>query len=505
MRSGINRRDILKLAGVLPLSLAAPRWTRSLSGAPGQQNVIVVVFDAFSAYNISLYGYQRQTTPNLARLAQRAIVYHNHFAGSNFTTSGTASLLTGTLPWTNRAIEDDGLVAQALQPHNIFNLFQGYYRTAFSHNSWVVTLLQQFGDFIEEIVPREKLYLGSYDAALHNLFSRDDDTATVGWTRYMKTEDGYSYSLFLSGLYKLLHDRQISSYNSLFPLGLPINGSKDAFVLEQAVDWLKAHLRAIPQPFFGYFHFLPPHAPYRTSLEYYRHFAHDGIQSILKPVDVFADKGAGNDFLQERTQYDEFILYADKAFGDLFASLEASGQLDHTWLIFTSDHGEMFERGFVGHGNPTLYQPVIRVPLLIFEPGRKTGMDIRVPTSAADILPTLAHLIGRPVPEWTEGVVLPPFAETGAGAQRSVYSVTARKNGPDSPIRRATTMLVRDRYKLIYSFGYKDLHIKDHVQLYDIQADPEELVDLSLSQKDVAAEMLAGLKSRIKEVNIPYQ
>src|SRR5512143_926097 len=132
MKSAINRRDFLKLAGLLPLSAAAPGFAKLIT-RPQQakaQNVIVVVFDAFSAYNISLYGYQRQTTPNLARLAQRAVVYHNHFAGSNFTTSGTASLLTGTLPWTNRAIEDDGLVAQALQPHNIFNRFQGYYRTA---------------------------------------------------------------------------------------------------------------------------------------------------------------------------------------------------------------------------------------------------------------------------------------------------------------------------------------------------------------------------------------
>ena len=100
MKSAINRRDFLKLAGLLPLSAAAPGFAKLIT-RPQQakgQNVIVVVFDAFSAYNISLYGYQRDTTPNLARLARRAIVYHNHLAGSNFTTSGTASLLTGTLP-----------------------------------------------------------------------------------------------------------------------------------------------------------------------------------------------------------------------------------------------------------------------------------------------------------------------------------------------------------------------------------------------------------------------
>ncbi len=65
--------------------------------------MVVIVFDAFSAYNISLYGYQRETTPNIARWAERAVVYHNHNAGGNFTIPGTASLLTGTYPWTHRA------------------------------------------------------------------------------------------------------------------------------------------------------------------------------------------------------------------------------------------------------------------------------------------------------------------------------------------------------------------------------------------------------------------
>ena len=497
----INRRDILKLAGMLPFSLGAPHWTRSLSaGAP--HNVMVLVFDALSAYNLSIYGYARQTTPNLARRASRAIVYHNHFAGSNFTSSGTASLLTGTLPWTNRAMDDDGTVAEALLSHNIFKVFDGYYRSAFSHNSWVVTLLRQFGSFIDEIVPREKLYLGSYDGLVHNLFSRDDDIATVGWTRYMKTEVGSSYSLFLSGLYKMLHDQEIADYQRMFPLGMPVNGSKDAFVLEQTVDWLKGHVHALPQPFLGYFHFLPPHAPYRPSAEFYGRFDRDRVKQAVKPRDVFADKSAPIDFPKDRAEYDEFILYADKAFGELFAAMEASSLLDHTWVIFTSDHGEMFERGLIGHGNATLYQPLVRVPLLIFEPGRETGVDIHTATSAADLLPTLAHLAGRPVPDWTEGIVLPPFQTSTTAEDRKVYSVTARKNGQAEPLHQATTMLVRGRYKLIYAFGYGSL--KDSVKLFDIEADPEELVDLARSRKVIAAELLQELKSKLNEVNQPY-
>jgi hypothetical protein len=69
---------------------------------------LIVVFDAWSAANISPFGYERQPTPNLARLAEKAIVYHQHYAGGHFTTPGAASLLTGLLPW----------------EHPIFNLYQ---------------------------------------------------------------------------------------------------------------------------------------------------------------------------------------------------------------------------------------------------------------------------------------------------------------------------------------------------------------------------------------------
>ncbi len=97
MKRNINRCDFLKLAGLLPLGMATPRLMRHLGASQllqdGRKNVLVVVFDAFSAYHLSLHGYQRETMPNLARLVERAVVYHNHYAGGSFTTPGTASLL----------------------------------------------------------------------------------------------------------------------------------------------------------------------------------------------------------------------------------------------------------------------------------------------------------------------------------------------------------------------------------------------------------------------------
>jgi len=86
MKSRFNRRDFLKLAGALPLGLFTSKLDKHFSLQSDKKNVVIVVFDAFSAYNMSLYGYPRETTPNITRLAERATVYHNHYATSNFTT-----------------------------------------------------------------------------------------------------------------------------------------------------------------------------------------------------------------------------------------------------------------------------------------------------------------------------------------------------------------------------------------------------------------------------------
>ena len=127
MNHRLNRRDFLKLVGLLPVGLSAPRLLRLLEASRLAQekprNVIVIIFDAFSAYDISQYGYARQTTPNIDRLAKRAVVYHNHFSGGNFTSPGTASLLTGVLPWTHRAINLNSKVAEPYARQNIFTLF----------------------------------------------------------------------------------------------------------------------------------------------------------------------------------------------------------------------------------------------------------------------------------------------------------------------------------------------------------------------------------------------
>jgi hypothetical protein len=153
----IERRDFLKFMAAIPTSMVLSKLIshieNSTSSAP---NIIVIVLDALTARNMSLYGYPRQTTPNIERFAARSNVYHSHYSAGTYTTPGTASLLTGTYPWTHRAINIRGLVARKLYKRNIFHLLESHYnRIGFAQNRLATYLLGQFAESIDQYIPRE--------------------------------------------------------------------------------------------------------------------------------------------------------------------------------------------------------------------------------------------------------------------------------------------------------------------------------------------------------------
>ena len=105
MSNNFSRRDFLKLISLLPLSLYLPGSITS--DAVDKPNILVIIFDSWSAKNTSLYGYPRKTTPNIDRLAEKAIVYHNHYASGHYTYPSTSSFLTGVLPWKHKGYWDN--------------------------------------------------------------------------------------------------------------------------------------------------------------------------------------------------------------------------------------------------------------------------------------------------------------------------------------------------------------------------------------------------------------
>lgn len=222
-------------------------------------------------------------------------------------------------------------------------------------------------------------------------------------------------------------------------------------------------------------------------------------KSIFNHNDEYSVKVQTN----ERRRYDEYILYADVELGRLFDRLDQSGALKDTWVVFTSDHGEMNERGILGHHTSVLYQPVIHIPLLIIEPGQMKRQDVFESTNSVDVMPTLLKVTGHAIPNGLEGKVLPPFAETPLDPQRSIFSVEAKfTSDPErKPLWPLTPTMIKDQYKLIRYTGYSELGATDPLyELFDMRNDPEEMAELYASRPGVAAdlthEMLETLKNK---------
>ena len=509
MTGHVSRRQALKwVAGAsVYVALGAGRETRPSGPSPtvGQvPNLLLLVFDALSATNMSLYGYPRHNTSEIEGFAERATVYHRHYAAGNFTNPGTKSLLTGTYPWTHRVLHLNSSGGLLSPQHSLFALLGqlGYHNVAHSQNLNATVLLEDWRRDIHHLIATRSLALRDAQWS-DRLFP--EDYAMAVWRERLFRGAGYIHGaptsffarlvsrfLWSLGLEELEH-----GHTDSFPVGMPTVYDQ-VLRLEEAIDWLIDNLAALPQPFAVYFHLLPPHGPYRPRSEFVDLFGSSPAGAV-KPVHHFHEGWEDADLAAMRQRYDEYIAYADAEFGRLLRSLSDGAVVDRTIVALTADHGEMFERGICGHVTPVLYEPIVRIPLVVASPGQQKREDVHGVTSCVDVVPTLLRALGAAVPDWCEGEPLPPSSEARLPDDRSVFSVEAKQNPRRGPLRTATLAMIQGRHKLIHYCGYSGL--ADGFELYDVEADPEELDDIYPSSGALGRRLRDELLARLDEVN----
>jgi arylsulfatase A-like enzyme len=507
MTSNFNRRDFLKLAAVTPfMVMDFPKVERNLSignQESNQTNVIILVFDTLTANQMSLYGYPRDTTPNIARFAERATVFHSHYSTGNFTSPGTASIFTGAYPWSHRAINLHSTISSDFEENNIFRHIPDHiHKVVYTHNLLVTSLLKQFEQNLQQFVPTRELCLADNQFS-DRLFPNDFNTSFWSEGIIFRGSGAKPSSLFLSLIYKLLRlsskQNVTAQYGHLFPRGVP-NLNDLFFVLEDAIDWLVEQIHLLPRPYLGYFHVLPPHEPYTTRADFVDIFI-DGFTPPPKARPYFSEKHPESFLYQQRREYDEYLAYTDAEFGRLYDFLVQSGALNNTYVIITSDHGELFERGIRGHVTRALYEPLIHIPLIISKPGQHTREDVFTTTSCVDLLPTLLKLYNQPIPDWCEGEVLPSMGFKEASESRAIYAVESKSNHKYGPLTSGTFVIIEEDYKYIYYMGSKRERLPN--ELYDLKEDPEEMNNLANSNPSLSAELENKLKSKLISVNKP--
>lgn len=509
--NAISRRDFLKFSSVALGSLFA--GALNTPGVNSKQfdatrpNILIILFDTFSGLHTPLNGYPRATTPNLERFASHANVYHAHYSGGSFTTSSTASLLTGLYPWTHRANHLAGLVRRDQVEHNIFQLLGDLYDcTAFTQNIWADLLLSQFDDKIDRHLSPAAYSL--IDGTIYSHISDQPDRLNIfrgtdefGFLR--KVFPGLpTITAFRELIVGIQMRREILAHQNDLPYGIPDHAQYHLYSLnDQVYDGVLNLLATLKPPFLTYLHMWAPHEPYKPRKEFIDAFAGDHWMPSAKPPSALpvgaVDQKALNGY---RNQYDEYILNVDHEFGRVYQYLQDAGIFDTSYVFVLSDHGQMFERGIHGHNNPTLYEALTRVPLLISQPGQKTRLDFHERTSHVDLLPTLQTLAGQPIPGWAEGQVLPGFGVDVR--ERPIYIMDAKSNSAFGAMTQGSFAINRENYKLIYYKNYPN--IPDAYELYDLPADPDELNNLIASRSGLAGDLKNELQQALLRVNEPY-
>ncbi|MCA9606438.1 MAG: sulfatase-like hydrolase/transferase, partial [Myxococcales bacterium] len=175
--------------------------------------------------------------------------------------------------------------------------------------------------------------------------------------------------------------------------------------------------------------------------------------------------------------YDGEITYHDRHFASVMEGLERRGIDDETIVVFTADHGEEFwDHDSVGHGH-SVYEELIRVPLIIRWPGVTDGAErIEVPVGLVDVMPTILDALGLAIPEELSGRSLGPMLR-GLHEDAPPISLTGFMDG--------WRAVVVGHLKLVH-------RTTSHWALYDLATDPGEQTDLAPT-RPLAVRYLRGL------------
>ena len=432
----------------------------SLAATPERPNIILLTIDALRADRLGAYGYEGANTPNLDRFAAEGIVFEQASSQAPWTFPSFASLFTSMYPselglsignnhisemYTKRVDDARVTLAEALQA-------SGYRTQAVVTNPW---LKPEFG-FAQGF----EGFLSVDEPQIYHLDEVKDILLLKISSRIPVAGD-----LVASGY-------QVVTGNAGEPLVWDVRADR---VTEEAITWLQTNQDS---PFFLWIHYVDPHYPfdppegYRPTIEgvspermaYLSSYNEEDIytgRARLRPVDIEALKAL----------YDGEIAYNDLFVGQLLDEIDQLGLRQNTVVIVSSDHGdEFFEHGGYQHGH-SLYDELIRVPLIMRGPeGLAQPARIDQFVQQIDLMPTILDMIGREKPPEAQGRSLLPLIQ---GAQTG--------DEPAPVMNFAEGLFLTEEKKALRAEGYKLIisPLSDQYELYDLIADPGEIVNLA--------------------------
>lgn len=443
-------------------------------------NIIIVTFDALNAQHTSVYGHPRNTTPNFQALAQESFVFDNAYAVANFTPPTTASIMTGKYPFNHHILSDYFYYIGKGKTENLAFLLRGLgYQTFGVAANQFVGPYQRNQDGFDEV---SLCFSQSRLLALVSKYCYLSGLGSAAWLFPLLREN----PLVLAG--KSLHHWWRTWFHNPGALAED-DRSLGVYAPEYTFGEATRLIQGSREPFFMWVHLIPPHDPYVPSKQFLYTFL---PEKIFDGPGVFASDLAPEGSYPPQDQpkvdklalrYDEHILYADHEFGKFIGWLRQQGLLDRSILMVSSDHGEMFEKGFCSHCGPFLYQPLIHIPFILRLPRQTRGQRLAVNISQVDIAPTLLDYLGVPAPPWMDGQSF-KNALTGLPYQPNPkFSMNLSLKGAPPEFLTRSIAVIKDHHKLIHYLNIQ----RD--ELYDLQKDPGELHNLVGREPEIFASL----------------
>jgi len=411
-------------------------------------NILIVMTDEHNVFASSVYGHPFVRTPNMQRLADRGVVMDAAYCNSPTCVASRASFMTGMYP-SQVGVYDLNSPLASSQPTwaHLFNA--AGYETVLCGKMHFVGPDQRHG-FQKRLV---------------------EDCHGDGTHHGVPNWDGM-----------LKHGSPEARILKAGRAGRNARHDYDYTVRDETVKYLREYAKgAREKPFVLCSSFIAPHFPLVVEEKYFSMYYPDlaDLPRHPQPIDhpmyhrfrysFGVDRTFDPDVVRRcRAAYYGLVTFVDELIGSVLDALEGTGLAENTFVVLTSDHGELLgERGM--WWKSALIEHSARVPMIFAHPGElPAGERCSGVTSLIDLAPTMCDVAGIEVPDFFGGDTLLPLLRDASAAWKDEVLIEYLAHAAIHP----QAAFRRGRYKLIYSMN-------ERTQLYDLVEDPFELRDLA--------------------------
>ncbi|HEY8456012.1 MAG TPA: sulfatase-like hydrolase/transferase [Actinopolymorphaceae bacterium] len=440
-------------------------------------NILLICTDQQRFNALRAYGNPEIETPTLDRLAGEGVLFENCYVQSPVCGPSRASLMTG------RYVHSHGLWANGVDLPEGERLFTKELAEA-GYDCGLVG----------------KLHL---DACHDGRTERrhDDGFRVFRWAHdpYVGSSEN-QYHRWLKATRPDLYEAACDPSSPVTFDTLPTESHYSHWIGNETVEFLR-HGREKDKPFCFIANFFDPHHAFGAPKEYVERYdprqlsrpiTRDGELADKPPILTEASHASyaghargyvtySQEELQEvKAAYYAMVTLVDDEVARILTALEEEGLADNTLVVFTSDHGEMLGDHQLMLKGPMMYECAVRVPLIMRWPGvLPAGERRREFVQWIDLAPTFLEAAGLPPLPRGQGESLLGLARGEPGAWTRDWALCEYRNSGhpyDVPVH--TTMLRHDRWKLVAYHGAPATDRERSGELYDLEADPQELYNL---------------------------